>query len=96
MIPKPYNGRTGHHGAHRGAGRGISGGRWGRQMRNGYQIMHNPIRTIRCKNRSCIPKIINGLVDEIELKNIKDSQSFVKYNYPAPVCRCYWMNYARF
>ena len=90
MIPKLFSGRTGHHNAFRGAGRGMSGGRWGRELRNGYQMMHNPIRTIRCWNRSNNKHLINGTLDQMQLKNIRDSREVVKYNYPQNCCRCCW------
>lgn len=89
MIPKLCYGKTKHHGAHRGSGRGRSGGRWGRQMRNGYQLMHNPIRTIRCWNRSNMTRFILQ-DDEIQFKLLRDSKAVVKYYYPMPFCRCCW------
>jgi hypothetical protein len=92
MIPKLDSGRTGHHSANRGLGRGMSGGRWGRELRNGYAIKHNPIRRIRTWNRSHEKIWLEN--DEINLQTIHDSPSFLKYNYPAMACRCCWRNCA--
>jgi len=89
MRPQQSAGRTTHHGKNRGAGRGMSGGRWGRQMRNGYNLMRNPIRTIRCWNRSHAD-LWKQDGDQINLRTIKDSGAVVKQNYPQRCCRCCW------
>lgn len=82
MKPQKSSGRTTHHSMRRGSGRGSSGGRFGRMMRNGYALMHHPIRSIRCWNRSHNYLWTN--IDEINLRSLKDSGQVVKYNACIP------------
>jgi hypothetical protein len=89
MQPKPYNGKTKHHGKYRGN----KGHRISRKQLS--LNIATPIRSVRCWNRSNMNRVIIG-EDEINFKSIKDSREIHKQVYELGKCSCCaWQNYGK-